>query len=310
MTGVLDKKSRMLDTLLTREGRRQLATGALRISFVSFTDAETFYQGDSVSGSADASERLFLEACDLPHDQITFEADDSGKLKPFRSSPLDALEGKILSGSSDGMFVVTGSEFVSLAGQLLSSSVDSFNKLYAIRTDDAFFDEEREFKANTDQIVFTINDTIPFGRREIKAANIDKIESLFQDKRLSNLPNFQYLPPVNRSVTRGSDTTPLGNYPIIGQNKTPLTFDQIEADIARREQFIIDFNQTTLQSNVFCQLFEINHDQVLKLDIIDFGDVNSTNPDAPDKRVFFAGKVFVDSFGCQTFVNIFTIIFE
>lgn len=311
MSGILDSKKRMLDTILTREGRRQLAQGSLRLEFVTFTDAETFYQSDDVSGSSDASERIFFEASDLPQDQITFEADDSGKLMPFRGSQLGVLDGKVLSGSSDVyLTVVTGSAFASLAGQLLSSSIDSFTKLYAIRTDDVLFDEEKEFETNTNEITFTINNDVPFSRREVKKASVDKIESLFQDKRLSHLPNFMYLPPVNKPVAQGVGTTPLGNYPVIGQRTTPLTYDQLKTDISNREQIIIDFSRTTLKSNIMCQLFELRQDQLLKLDVIDFGELVTDDVDTPIKRVFFAGKVFIDSFGAQTFVNVFTLIFE
>lgn len=311
MSGILDSKKRMLDSILTREGRRQLAQGALRIEFVTFTDGETFYELDATSGSSDASSRIFFEASDLPQDQITFEADDSGRLMPFRNSDLGVIDGKVLSGSSDAFLqVVTGSAFASLAGTLLSSSIDSFTKLYAVRTDDVFFDEEREFETNTDQLSFVINDQVPFSRREVKRASIDKIESLFQDKRLSHLPNFRYLPPVNKPAALGFDPTPLGDFPIIGQRTTPLTFEELERSIAGREQQVVEFARTTLRSNVVCQIFEMRQDQLLKLDVIDFGELLTSDDAFPVKRVFFVGKVFIDSFGAQTFVNMFTLIFE
>jgi hypothetical protein len=311
MSGILDSKKRMLDTILTQEGRRQLAQGALRLEFVSFTDGETFYEADSVSGSSDASERIFYEACDLPHDQITFEADDSGRLVPYRGSSLGVLNGKVLSGSTDAyLSVVSGSEFASVSGQLLASQIDAFNRLFALRTDDVFFDEEREFDTNINEITFIITDDTPFRRLQAKKACIDKIESLFQDKRLSHIANFMYLPPVNNAQTYDATTFPLGNYPVIGQRKTPMTYSQLAAEISERGQEVIEFAKTSLKSNVVCQLFEIRQDQMLKLDVIDFGEVMTDDPVSPVKRVFFAGKIFVDSFGAQTFVNIFDIIFE
>ena len=309
--GILDNKKRMLDTIITQEGRRQLAFGAMKIEFVSFTDADTFYEADALSGSSDASERLFFEAVDLPQDQITFEADDSGRLTPFRGSNLGVIDGKVLSGSTDAYLqVITGSAFASLAGKLLSSSIDSFTKLYAIRTDDVFFDEEREFETNTNELTFVINDKVPFGRRDAKQANIDKIESLFQDKRLSHVVNFMYLPPVNKPATQGSPATPLGEFPVLGQRQTPLTYNQLRSETSTREQKIIEFSRTTLKSNVICQFFEVKQDQLLKFDVIDFGEHATDDPDYPLKRVFFVGKVFIDSFGAQTFVNVFTLVFE
>lgn len=311
MSGILDNKSRMLDTILTQEGRRQLSMGACKIEFVSFTDAETFYEADAVSGSTDPSNRIFLEACGLPQDQITFEADDSGKLMPFMGGNLNVFDGKVFSGSSDAFLdVITGSTFASLSEQLLDTSINSFSKLYAIMTDDAFFDGEREFKTNTNELVFTITDKVPFKKRDVKDASIDKVESLFQDKRLSNVKNFMYLPPVNKPLSQNASPTPLGSYPVIGQRQSPMTYEQLKSDITGRESITIDFARTTLRSNVFCQLFEMKQHRLLKLDIIDYGEVTVDDELFPTKRIFFAGKVFVDSFGMQTFVNLFTLIYE
>lgn len=309
--GILDSKTRMLDTIITQEGRRQLASGKMRFEFVSFTDADAFYQGDVDDGSSDPSDRLYMEACDLPQDQITFEADDSGKLVPYKGSSLGIIDGKVLSGSSDAFLeVVTGSVFASVANELLASSIDNFQKLYAIRTDDAINDDEREFTTNTNDLRFTITDSSPFGKKEIKSVGIEHVESLFQDKRLSHFSNFKYLPPVNRATAPGRSTTPLGNYPVIGQRSTPLTFEQLSEDIRNKDSRIVEFSSNSLRSNLVCQVFEIKQDRLMKLDVIDFGDHMINDPGFPDKRVFFIGKVFIDSFGTQTFVNMFTIIFE
>lgn len=308
--GILDNKTRLLDTLLTLEGRRQLASGKMRIEFVSFTDSDTFYEADLASGSVDPSDRLFLEAASLPHDQIVFEADDAGRLMPYRGSDLGVIDGKIVSSSNGVVSIVTGSEFTSLSERLLASSVNNFQKLYAIRTDDAINNDEREFSTNTDSLTFNITTNTPFSKREVKMINVEQIESLFQDKRLSHVPNFQYLPPVNASAISGGDTTSLGLFPQIGQRKSSLTYDEIVRDLKNKEHSIIEFNPTSLQNNIVCQLFEAKQDLLQKLEVIDFGDIITNDELSPEKRVFFVGKVFIDNFGAQTFVNIFTLVFE
>lgn len=311
MSGILDNKTRMLDTIITHEGRRQMAAGDLRIRFVSFTDAETFYEQDAISGSSDPSDRIFLEAASLPQDQITFEADDSGLVNPFRGSDLGVLAGKVLSGSTDAFLVeVTGSAFTSTAETLLDASIDNFQKLYVVRTENQFFDNESEFSTNVNSIKFAIGDTSPLGRKEVKRINIDKVENLFQDKRLSHLPNYMYLPPINRTTPTDPEGTPLGDYPLLGQRIDPLTFEELERDLMKRTWRVVEFSQTTLLSNVLCQFFEIRQDRLLKLNAIDFGEVVTDDPDFPNKRVYFVGKVFIDSFGAHTFVNMFTLVFE
>ena len=62
------------------------------------------------------------------------------------------------------------------------------------------------------------------------------------------------------------------------------------------------------------QMFEIDESRSLlkKLDIVDAGvfydeeDINLKY----EKRVFYAGKVFLDSFNTPTFINMFTIIMD
>ena len=43
MAGILDKKTRFIDYVITQEGKRQLASGKLRAEYASVTDMHTFY---------------------------------------------------------------------------------------------------------------------------------------------------------------------------------------------------------------------------------------------------------------------------
>jgi hypothetical protein len=85
MSGILDSKSRIIDAILTVEGRRQMAEGTFEISYATFSDLGVSYIPDPVNGHDDPTSKIYLEACNLPQDQITFEANDEGKLIPFRS---------------------------------------------------------------------------------------------------------------------------------------------------------------------------------------------------------------------------------
>ena len=107
MSGILDSKSRIIDAILTIDGRRQMAEGTFDISYVTFSDLGVSYDPDASSGHVDPTNRIYLEACNLPQDQITFEANDQGKIVPFRSqdikvsSPADSIN----SGFSEGYLV-------------------------------------------------------------------------------------------------------------------------------------------------------------------------------------------------------------
>ena len=62
MAGILDNKKRVMDTIVTQEGKRQLASGQFQIKYASFTDGSSFYEGDIVSGSSDATRRISFVA--------------------------------------------------------------------------------------------------------------------------------------------------------------------------------------------------------------------------------------------------------
>jgi hypothetical protein len=83
MSGILNSKTRIMDVVLTVEGRRQLASGKFVPQFASFTDRHVFYAKDAASGSDDASSYIYFEAGNRVQDQIVIENDDSGLLVPY-----------------------------------------------------------------------------------------------------------------------------------------------------------------------------------------------------------------------------------
>ena len=63
MSGILDSKSRIMDAVITSEGRLLLSQGIFEIAYASFTDRDTFYDSSTISGSTDeAVNRIFLES--------------------------------------------------------------------------------------------------------------------------------------------------------------------------------------------------------------------------------------------------------
>ena len=62
MAAILDPKTRFFDTYLTKEGRRQLSSGELRMRYVSFSDGLPSYE-ESESGVIDPKDgSRFFEA--------------------------------------------------------------------------------------------------------------------------------------------------------------------------------------------------------------------------------------------------------
>lgn len=343
MSGILSQKTRILDSILTLEGRRQISTGKLRAEYYSFSDAGAFYdlQDKYASGSSMRGEGIAtpfqLEASNLPQDSVTFEADDSGKLfvrelRNINGANVKIIGGSLFSGSLyTGFQPVTGSsQFASLANGLLSSSIDSFKNLTIIGSPDLFNSARDEFVVDPLRISFSITDNAPILSHEAggtQTANIDFVESLFADKRLSHIPNFQYLPPVNKPRLGSNEAKLLGIYPRIGQQPV-YDYEDLARELNQLETSgfckTIAFTETSQKNRIIGQFFELSGGVLTKLDVIDFGafittggvteaeyaQLQQTGRASLTKHVFFVGKLFIDSTGSHTFVNIFTLVFE
>lgn len=301
--GILNNKQRILDSLITLEGRRQINGGQLKIKFAAFSDKHTFYEGSIASGSTDASERVFFEAVSLPQDQITFEADDSGRLLSFDGRSFTKIvDGKpVISGS----FLTDSSQFASTANTLLTGSVLNFKDLRIIGSQDLFIDDN-EFLINPKEITFALSDENPIRSNSIQSISVNQADSFFQDRRLSHIKNFQYLPPRNKSTITDTRGASLGNYQKLSQQPI-LTLNELMDTLKNKEEQVVHFSETSRMNNVFCQFFEVSANDMKKLDVIDFGTFPS---EGEDVHVFFAGKIFVDDLQRATFINLFTIIFE
>jgi len=334
MSGILDNKSRIIDVVITNEGRRQIAAGDLRIRFATFTDGATFYDPDATQGSADASNRIYLEACSLPQDQIVFEADDSGRLMPFgaetdktlRAGQLigysfTASSSETITGSSENLTILKGTEFASEMEGILTGSVDNFGKLRVIGSYDVLLEDD-EFAIGPTNVSFTITNDRPLPSHIPHRCNINDLESLFNDPRLANAPNFKYLPPINKqpagtgrkheSRDRIGDYTPWGGASHAFKPKQAYNILRAELEFFEKMGYskTITFDPTSKNNNLVGQMFEISDRVATKLDVIHYGSFSTDDPDAPVADVFFAGKVIVDDNETQSFVHLFTLIFE
>ncbi len=333
--GILDNKTRVLDAIITLEGRRQIAAGDLRVEYVSFSDTGTYYRADVVSGSSDATTRIFLEASHLPQDSIAFEADDSGRLKPFRNQEgiqvkdgqilgysFQAVTSSVFTGSLERVRMLKGDEFASSAATLLGSSIDNFQKLQIIATKDRIFEDDG-FGMGNSAVEFTINNNRPIANPGQFVGHLDHAESLFNDVRLSHIKNFKFLPPINKRTDNSLDKTNhkatsrhhLGNYKPWGRSHlNKLTYRQIKHELSYYEDLgysrTIKFDPTSRDNKLVGQFFEKNFNQLTKLDVIDFGIHRTGNHTSPLAHIFFVGKVFTDDNETNTFIHLFTLIFE
>ena len=325
MAGILDSKQRIMDVIITEEGRRQVATGELRIEFASFTDAHTFYEASGSAGdiASDASHRLFLEAFNRPQDQIVLETDDVGQLIPFKGGKVEMRGNKLFkpvspsvkNPSGKRLEIMTGSASVTAADELLQNAYDNFTEQMIIGSADPFSDNNdfelalSQKDEDTGNPTFNITDNVPIAQNEITEANLLSVESLYEDMRLAHLPNYQYLPPINKKSPGDPDGTPLGDYPELNQEPV-MTYQSLMGHLAGKESIDVYFSNTSRDNNIIAQMFDVRPNSIEKLDIIDFGEIPDDDPYSPGKQVFFLGKILNDDDDDPTFVNLFTLIFD
>ena len=348
MAGILDKKTRFVDLIVTQEGKRQIAAGKLRAEYASYTDMHAFYKKGYTY--PEVCNRLYFEPMERPEHAITIEKDDSGKLVQFDHSPTGSIVGNAIFEKENvkqqdlhKLKIATGSQFASLSSAIEKTFLQHFNRNYFLSSVDLVGDDS--FEINENNIKFEITATVPFPsgtNREI--INVNQAEPFMLDSKIAHLPNFQFLPPVNE------DGSSYGNYTDI-RNTTKETWQDIvdhlgykafsaiehnerddldtvksdlDGDLKRRrvsnrnknfekkECKTITFDKTSKDNNLIIQLFEKNNNLFKKLDIVEAGAfIDNNDPNKRfEKEVYYVGKIFLDDFNTPTFVNLFTIIFD
>ena len=90
MAGILDSKERVIDFIITPNGRSQISSGRLKIEFASLSDTQTFYRSASLDRVADdASDRVYFETNSSPSDTISPELEAGTFLKGFRAGEFE-----------------------------------------------------------------------------------------------------------------------------------------------------------------------------------------------------------------------------
>ena len=328
MAGILNKKERMLDMIVTHEGRRQATQGQLKIAYASFTDMHTFYRASGSFDTAEAADdRIFFEATNRIQDVVVPELEPGNSLRPFRAGDFfvdghTMASGSFKVGFIDRPNVLTGSQIKDADSSLLDSLANHFQDQRILRTSDPFSDTS-DLILSTNSLKFALKrDTlfgrVPVGTQVIKGkphqpsrANIDSAPSLFMDKRFAHFPNFDFLPPVNLPPPEREIGDPLGDYLNLGE-PADQTYEDIKEDLASRNRSVknIEFIDTSRDNNLVCQIFEFSSDGVEKLSIVDAGEFEDGDPISPGKQVYYVGKILKDTSGTETFFNIFTVVFD
>ena len=309
MAGILDKKTRFVDTLFTDQGRKQLAKGELRFEFASFSDFGTFYDSsiEDPTVSADSTDRIMLEAFSRQQDLIIPEFDNDGNTF-FPAGDFNISSGKLIS-VSGSVGVISGSSLAVSSFIAIGNSLESLQELRPLR-DRQSRGRGNKFTISQNSKTFRVNSSGPLQFRDQKVKRLSNAESLWQDERLTHVDNFMFLPPVNKGSSHR-----LYDYPKL-ERPEPMSFTEIEdrlgvgSDWKYTNVADVDFLDTSMENNIVCQVWEVTEDSLTKLRVIDFGEFVDNDAFSAGKHVFFVGKLREDGAGQNTFLNLFTVVFD
>ena len=339
MSGILDSKTRVLDSLITLEGRKQLMNGGMNIKYVSFTDGSVVYKEDLFnSGSSDdATQRIQFEASNLPQDRITFDSNETGRINSSVGSSLNA----VIRGGY--VYEFSGSQITSeISDQIHSSSINNFKKNLLISNIDPVFDDTEFGFASpgigSDGVKFNIRGNTSISRG-------DKLENtlidVYRDPKFSNKRRYKFLPPISKTTDPSIDKSSYASFSskviaqyapwgLVGGEDSQLTIDEIfnnhlrhvKSDLSRS----FKFNPTSNLNNIMIQGFDntVNDGIILtteKIVFVDYG-VHKTPKDnecvralgitSDEVHVIFAGKFYkkeIQSTQSFSFVHLFTLFF-
>lgn len=305
--GLLDQKKRLMDTILTDEGRRQLGTGKFVPAYYSFSDASAVYSpmDTFVSGTAptdNIATLISFEAFPLPQDQVSYEADDTGALAVmgnnnyFSSSQgtVRVISGQLVKGWEQGNPTVLSASnaFTSLATSIINDGGNNFRKLMILKSPDLLYTNRDEFKLSVTSSQFRLIPNMMPG--DVQTGQLDATEALYNDRRLSHIDNFKFLAPVNKRKTNSNNVSPIGDYAsAINGNRQILTYNDLRQEFLNNvvqsgtttetrqlQRQTVYFNETSITNRIVGQIFEIGDGYITKLDVIDFGvfTINKTDP--------------------------------
>ena len=313
MAGILDIKRRIMDAIITVDGRRQMAANTIDLQFATFSDEGIFYDSEDGLSARDISDLPILEVMSLPRDVIIPEVDDDGAFSLNLADGNKIVNGrKVISGALDTIqvdaetgvrtvlkveSVLTGTINVFSASQdIIRTSRKHFQQLNILKTDDGLLDSL--FRADISS--FNLD------TREIPVS-LGAIRPLMFDDSINHIINTKYLPP--EVTTDENKSVPMGDYPKF-TNEPYNNFESFEkeelADSISSQE--INFTTSGRANNLLGQVFEISENSTTKLVIVDYGEFVDDFQNR--HRVFYLGKPLRDSNGTPKFCKMFTLVFS
>lgn len=293
--GILDPKSRVIDLLLTSEGKRQLINGQMRVDFISFSDTSINYNDEEI-------EKIILEANDLPQDQITAEADANELIRKILTPNFKVINGNAYDITSKPL---SGSITSNFFDEIVDSSLENFKKLQIIKSQDSFYDNKNLSSDILSASITITNNDINQNNDDNKPSlnlSVDLMPSIFLDVDASKSKNYLYLPPTD------DNDKPLYDYGFRKGTNEIINDDLLNKRLLNKKKNSFKLNSS---GKTHIQIFQSENNSthsLRKLNIIKYGNLFESGT---FKGVaYFVGRLLIDNSGNSTFYRIFTILIK
>lgn len=322
MAGILDKKSRVMDFVLTDEGRRQMRDGGVKVSFASFTDSGAFYEEETEGVASNANSRIYFEASSKYQDRIVVES-SRGSMLDFSITSASGsydLKGYQVSFMTESLGAglkvsLSGSESLEASDDILRGITQNFTDNQFISTEDVF-SYRQGFDLSVDRITFNANSSAPIDTwnyiaqdDSFRPPTLASFDATVFDRRFAHFPNYKFLPPINKVGTGPLSGRAMGEYAKLNQPEI-LSYERLKQELRGKQSYEIKLDPTSRDNNILIQPFEFGADPsglVKKLTIIDYGVFPNDRGTSAGVHVFFLGKMLKSKDGSMKYFNIFTL---
>ncbi len=270
MSGILDKKQRLIDFILTADGYKQIENGDLRFVYATLTDNEAIYdlkQGEYNVADLDAMP-FFFESNSSFFDKLNTELDlrqtasfelrteingnyidlRNNEYKNIVSAPVETVFDKVSTSLTNNLInqkiILTENYFN------LNQQTKNINKisLYVSKINDEFISLDNEinqsnnlFQINLHAINNNLNDYFTLVNQN--SVNLLKT-SMIEDDRFQNKINYLFLPPSNMNLDVITKNNKIFNFYNLAQDtrkKHKILFKNLKSNLLNESTQLINF---------------------------------------------------------------------
>ena len=290
MSGLLDKKERILDYIVTDIGRSEMTKGEFEIAYAGFSDVDVIYEKDI---DFDHTKQLLgFEVTSLPSDLVITDLENNGLILSTNMSAGQPARITQISTVSE-ISIRDFNNFVTGIAKPLQNHFLIGNRQQ--------FSDRDEFIVSPTDVKLVVNRGTPINRYDKWTRNLNAVANIFQDDDFQTKANFKFMPPLN------SDLSPVFEFDDITAMKYLRTSKEIIDKInsgEKQQVATVQFKETSEDNNIIIQFFEKSAASLNKLKII----AHESEDKQENSKVFFVGKTFKDVRGVESFIKMFTMV--